>query len=120
MKMLSRTEGGLEKSVAYNKKVCKTLKIPPCIYLKVCFITFIVGIPSWRCVFNNRSYIGLVTLSLRYLLHVIRFLCKHCFLRWAQQLIIFACGSHDSFLLMITQRYFSCLTFLRFDLSSFH
>ena len=78
---------------------------------------FFVGIPNWSCKFNNRSNIGLVTLNIESLLHVLRFLCKNCLLRMARQLISFACGSHDSLLLMITPRYFSYVTFFNFDFS---
>ena len=77
----------------------------------------ILGIPNWSCKFNNRSNIGLATLNIESLLHVLRFLFKNCLLRMAQQLINFTCGSHDSLLLMITPRYFSYLTFFNFDFS---
>ena len=86
---------------------------------------FIVVILNWRCVLNNRSNIGLVTLKFNFSI---------TFSKISLQKLRFEIGtttnhfshdshdslsycSHDSLLLMVIPKYFSGSTFFSFDLS---
>ena len=62
---------------------------------------FIVGIPNWRFVFNNRSNIGLVTLKFNISITCSKISLQKLPFEIGTALIIFACVSRDSLLLMV-------------------
>ena len=72
---------------------------------------FVVDIPVWRCIFSNRSNIGLATLKFKISVTCSTISLQKLLFEIGTTTNNFTCGSHDSLLLMITLRRFSCLTF---------